>query len=291
MELKKYIETVDARLLELMKIDHAHKTMKEAMQYSLMAGGKRLRPLLNIFANELLGGKLEETLDIACAIEMIHTFSLMHDDLPAVDNDDMRRGKPTSHVVFGEATAILAGDALLNYAFEVMLQNALQHTANLEAHVRAVSEVARGAGVTGMITGQFGDIENEGKELEIEEVVEVHRHKTGDMIRAALISGLLLCKPNEAQISALSEYGYKVGLAFQVIDDILDVTGDQEKMGKTLGKDSIADKQTFPALIGLEESRKMAKALTDEGISSLAIFGKKAGKLEELAQMMLERDH
>ncbi len=289
-DIAPYIEKVNARLTELEAIEGANETLRSAMGYSLRAGGKRLRPVLNLMANELLNGDAAETLDIACAIEMIHTYSLVHDDLPAMDNDEMRRGKPTSHVVFGEAFAILAGDGLLNYAFEVMLRNALRFPQNLEAHVRAMDEVARGAGVTGMITGQCADIENEGQMLTDKELTYVHAHKTGAMIKSALLAGLLLCKPDQKQIAALALYGEDIGLTFQIIDDILDVTGDQVKMGKTLGKDKDAHKFTYVTLYGVDQSKKIAVEKTEEAVGALDVFGGKADQLRMLARSILERD-
>lgn len=290
-ENAKIVELVEKRMLMLLENAPTGKELRDAMAYSISAGGKRLRPLLNIFANDLLGGDIQETLDIACAIEMIHTYSLIHDDLPAMDNDELRRGKPTSHVMFGEAMAILAGDGLLNFAYEVMLQNALRHTDNLLAHTKAISEVARGAGVGGMIEGQCKDLENEGQIVTERELVSVHKHKTGDIIKASLLSGLLLCNPSEKQKEAISTYGYNIGLAFQVIDDILDVTGDQQKLGKTPGKDSREKKFTFVTLYGIEKSRMIAKEKTEEAISALDVFGQRASKLVVLASEMLKRDY
>lgn len=284
------IKLVEARLLELLAMKDANETLRSAMQYSVMAGGKRIRPNLNIMANNLLNGDTQETLDIACAIEFIHTYSLIHDDLPAMDNDDLRRGKPTSHVMFGEAMAILAGDALLNLGFEVMIANALKYPSNMAAHVRAMQAVGQGAGALGMVTGQCGDLENEGQILTERELYFVHEKKTGALIEAALLSGLLLCNPDEKQVQALRTYGQNIGLTFQITDDVLDVTGTTKDMGKTIGKDKAANKFTFPTLYGVEKSLKIAAEKTIEATQALSIFGRKADPLRDLAMQILKRN-
>ena len=288
--LNKYADIIDRRLKELLDLKNINPTMKDAMNYSVSAGGKRLRPTLNIMANALLSGNMKETLDIACAIEMIHTYSLIHDDLPAMDNDDLRRGKPTNHVMFGEAFAILCGDALLNFAYEVMLKNALRYASNLDSHTKAILEVAPGAGVYGMITGQCGDIENEGQILTEVEVNYLHQHKTRALIKSSLLSGLLLCNPRQEYIDALTVYGNNIGLTFQIVDDVLDIVGDAKKMGKTLGKDKTSKKFTFPTLYGVEKSMKIAREKTDEAISALKVFGTRAEELSELALFILKRE-
>lgn len=280
---------VESRLLQLLMIPEANETLKSSMNYSVMAGGKRIRPQLNIMANSLLDGDINETLDIACAIELIHTYSLIHDDLPAMDNDELRRGKPTNHVMFGEAFAILTGDALLNLGFEVMLKNALKYPNNLQAHTRAIQAVAQGAGAQGMVTGQCGDIENEGQILTERELYFVHEKKTGALIEAALLSGLLLCNPAESYIKAIQTFGENIGLIFQITDDVLDITGDTKSMGKTVGKDKAAGKFTFPTLYGVEKSLRIADEKTQEALEALDIFGEKAGPLRELAEIVLKR--
>lgn len=280
----------EARLMQLLCLPEANDTLRSAMQYSVMAGGKRIRPNLNIMANSLLDGDTEETLDIACAIELIHTYSLIHDDLPAMDNDELRRGKPTSHVMFGEAMAILTGDALLNLGFEVMLANALKYPQNLTAHTRAMQAVAQGAGAMGMVTGQCGDLENEGQILTEKELYFVHEKKTGALIEASLLSGLLLCNPDEKQLSALRTYGKNIGLTFQITDDVLDITGNVKDLGKSIGKDKIAKKFTFPTLYGVEQSLKIAKDKTQEAVDALGVFGSKAEPLRDLASMILKRN-
>lgn len=281
---------VETRLLELLDLKGVNETLRSAMQYSVMAGGKRVRPNLNIMANNLLDGNTKETLDLACAIELIHTYSLIHDDLPAMDNDDLRRGKPTNHVMFGEAMAILAGDGLLNLGFEVMIANALKYPGNLPAHVRAMQTVAEGAGALGMVTGQSGDLENEGQILTERELYFVHEKKTGALIEAALLSGLLLCNPNEKQIHALRTYGQNIGLTFQITDDVLDITGDEKVIGKSIGKDKAEKKFTFPTLYGVEKSLKIAADKTIEATQALSIFGQKADPLRDLAMQILKRN-
>ena len=287
--LTKHTGEIDQRLKELLDVRDTNATIKEAMNYSVSAGGKRLRPTLNIMSNGLLGGDRKETMDLACAIEMIHTYSLIHDDLPAMDNDELRRGKPTSHVVYGEGLAILAGDGLLNYAYEVMLKNARRYENNMKAHLKAMSEIATSAGIFGMITGQCSDLENEGKELSAEDVYDVHRHKTGAIIRAGLVSGMLLCNPDPKYLDAISLYGENIGLTFQIVDDVLDVTGDAKLMGKTLGKDAEEEKFTFVTLYGVEKSMQIAEQKTEEAVEALQIFGKNGDDLSELANIILRR--
>ena len=287
--LEKNKELVENRIAEILKIPGVNEMLGSAMNYSVMAGGKRIRPNLNIMANNLLGGDTEETLDIACAIELIHTYSLIHDDLPAMDNDELRRGKPTSHVMFGEAFAILTGDALLNLGFEVMLQNALKYSGNMEAHIKAMQVIAFGAGAQGMVSGQCGDIENEGQILTERELYSVHEKKTGALIEASLLSGLLLCHPTEEQIDAIKGYGKNIGLTFQITDDVLDIIGDEKDLGKTVGKDTIAKKFTFPTLYGVDGSLEIAREKTLEAIAALEIFGEEADPLRKLAEFVLQR--
>lgn len=285
------ITLVNVRLQKLLTDIYTNEKLQEAMMYSVQAGGKRMRPMLNIMGNALLDGNKQETLDIACAIEMIHTYSLIHDDLPAMDNDELRRGMPTSHVKFGEAYAILAGDGLLNFAFETMMHNAQRFPGNIKAHVDAMTEVARSAGAFGMIAGQCADIENEGKELTEQDLNYLYRYKTGALIKAALLSGLLLCDPGHRQMRAVSIYGTNIGLAFQVVDDVLDVTADAATIGKTPGKDKKAGKFTFVDLYGVEGSRRIAREKTEEAIAALGVFGDKAADLIAFASDMLGREH
>lgn len=227
---------VDARLKELLEV-RTPELLWNSMAYSVYAGGKRVRPALHIMAANLLSENIEQNLDIACAIEMIHTYSLIHDDLPALDNDELRRGKPTNHVVFGEAQAILAGDGLLSYAFEVMMDNAERYKENLENQVLAIREVSRAAGVFGMVAGQVQDVALEGRAISQEELKYIHEHKTADMIIGSLLSGLLIHAPSKEQYDAVRTYGEKIGLVFQIVDDVLDVTADknwERRWGRTL---------------------------------------------------------
>lgn len=276
------------RRLETLLAGRTPQLLWDSMRYSVAAGGKRLRPALNLMGAELGGTPAEETLDIACAIEMIHTYSLIHDDLPALDNDSLRRGKPTNHVVFGEAQAILAGDGLLNYAYEVMLANAAAHGENLAAHLEAVSIVAKSAGVGGMIAGQVVDVDLEGKPMGSQELDYIHAHKTGDMITGALLAGLALSRPGEAEQRALRSYGEGIGLVFQIVDDILDVTAGEE-LGKTRGKDQRDGKTTFVTLYGVEGSKRAARQRTEEAKAALAPFGERGRLLCQLADKLLAR--
>lgn len=285
-----YLPIIENRLNELLSNNsNADALIVKSMKYSVNAGGKRLRPILNILGNRLLSGSLDETLDTACALEFIHTYSLIHDDLPAMDNDDLRRGKPTNHVVFGEAMGILCGDALLTLAFEVLTDNALKYKENVFAHLQAQKIIAGAAGIEGMISGQTRDIENEGQILTATELEETHNMKTGALIKASLLSGLVICHPTKEQIDALSVYGNNLGLAFQITDDILDITGDKDILGKSIGKDSKSKKFTYPTLYGLEQSNDLAKQKIEDAINALNIFGEAAKPLIVLAQSITNR--
>jgi geranylgeranyl diphosphate synthase type II len=226
------------------------------MRYSVFAGGKRLRPVLVIAGAEAVGGTAERVMPTACALEMIHTYSLVHDDLPAMDNDDFRRGVPTNHKVFGEAIAILAGDALLTLAFRLVADNA--RTADLGAIQAVVADVAEAAGHAGMVAGQVADLEAEGRQVGAATLDYIHVHKTGALIRTSLRVGAMLCGATAEQVRALSVAGANLGLAFQIVDDILDVVASSEELGKTAGKDQIQQKATFPAIHGIEASRGRA---------------------------------
>lgn len=254
----------------------------EAMGYSLFAGGKRLRPALVLGSAELFGGDIQKVMPSACAIEMIHTYSLIHDDLPALDNDDFRRGKPTLHKVYGEAVALLAGDGLLTLAFEL-----LASTGNAEV----VVEVAHSAGVNGMVGGQYLDINAEGKLVSVDALQEIHRKKTGALICTSLRCGALLSNASTDELYAITEYGKHLGLAFQIVDDILNVTGDEKTLGKPVGSDKEHKKSTYPALLGLEESQKLALEQTYQAITILECFGDRAEIFRQLAMYMLLRNH
>ena len=279
--------TVNQRLKELFSSKRP-ELLWESMEYSVKAGGKRLRPALNILASEIVGADLKETLDIACAIEMIHTYSLIHDDLPALDNDDLRRGIPSNHKVFGEAQAILAGDGLLSYAFETMLKNALANSDNAACQLRAINYVAHAAGVEGMVAGQVLDVALEGKPVSDDDLSFIHAHKTADMIVGSLLSGASLRNISEDEISAFKIYGELIGLVFQIVDDVLDVTAD-ETLGKTTGKDARDNKTTFASKYGIDGAMRLAEKYNEQAKSALDIFGGRADELKELADMLLYR--
>jgi len=261
-------------------------TIHKAMRYSLNAGGKRIRPALVFASAEACGGSQEAALPMACAVECIHTYSLIHDDLPAMDNDDFRRGKPTSHKVFGEGIAILAGDALLTQAFEILARARSTVRYN---HSAMVLELARGAGSRQLIAGQVADLEGEGKKISQAQLQYIHECKTSALLTCSCRLGSMSANATAAQLKAVSEFGRHVGLAFQVIDDILDVTQTTEDLGKTAGKDVTAQKATYPAIVGLEKSRQIARQLTDKAFKALKPFGKRAAALEGIATYLLQR--
>lgn len=263
----------------------------EAMNYSLNAGGKRLRPILVLEACSLVCEDKTIANDFAIALEMIHTYSLIHDDLPAMDDDDFRRGKPTNHKVYGEGTAVLAGDGLLNYAYEIMVGSALKQPERSKEYLRAIGEVAKFSGVYGMIGGQVVDLESENKPVDIETVDFIHKHKTAALIIASMRSGAIIGGASENELEVITNYAEKIGLAFQIIDDILDIVGDQEKLGKDIGSDVDKNKSTYPSLLGLEESRKIARNLITESKDIIKIFEEKAEFLIELSDFLGARDY
>ena len=262
-------------------------TIHKAMRYSLFAGGKRMRPALCLAAAEACGGRDTDALPLACAVECIHTYSLIHDDLPAMDNDDFRRGKPTNHKVFGEGIAVLAGDALLTQAFEIAAQcnNFPRYPTG-----QIIWEIARASGSLHLVGGQVADLEGENKKLSVAELRYIHERKTSALLCCAVRLGGMSANCTPAQLCALTDFGYHVGLAFQVIDDILDVTQTSEQLGKTAGKDVAAQKSTYPAIVGLEKSRKIAAQLTTRAFAELKIFKGKAIALEALAEFLLKRN-
>jgi geranylgeranyl diphosphate synthase, type II len=262
-------------------------TIHKAMHYSLFAGGKRMRPALCLAAAAACGGNESEAMPLACAVECIHTYSLIHDDLPAMDNDDYRRGKLTNHKVFGEGIAILAGDALLTQAFEIAAQ---ARAWPRYSHKTIFLEVAHASGSLQLIAGQVADVEAEGKKISTNELKYIHERKTSALLCCSARLGGMSANCTDQQLKALTDFGYNVGLAFQIIDDILDVTQTSEQLGKTAGKDTAAQKATYPSLIGLEKSRKIAKELTDRAFASLKVFKGKAVALEALAEYLLKRD-
>ncbi len=261
----------------------------QAARYSLLAGGKRLRPILCLAAAEAVGGKCGPVLPVACAIEFIHTYSLIHDDLPAMDNDDFRRGRPTAHKVFGEDIAILAGDALLTEAFRLMTRRELMPGMPPERLLAAIGEIAEAAGFFGMVGGQVLDIRAEGKEADLATLQRMHQKKTGALIRISLRAGAILAGAADEKIESLSSYGEQIGLAFQITDDILNVEGDPRLLGKETGSDAARGKVTFPALLGMEASRTRAAELIREALYSLAFFDDRAEPLRGIARYILER--
>jgi geranylgeranyl diphosphate synthase type II len=263
------------------------ESIHQAMRHSVFAGGKRLRPILCMEAARMISGKLPEGIeDLGSALEMLHTYSLIHDDLPALDNDDLRRGKPTCHVVFGEAIAILAGDALQTRAYEVLAR--LKCPA--ESRVKIIEEIARGTGtVDGMIGGQVKDLEAERQKPDAETLEYIHRSKTGALITASLVSGGIYIGGSLAEVQRLRDFGRCIGLAFQIVDDVLDVTQSSEQLGKTAGKDTASEKATYPALFGIDESLRRADALIASGCSALDSFGQRASTLKELAYYLVQR--
>lgn len=261
-------------------------TIHKAMRYSLFAGGKRMRPALCLASAEACGGGVTDAMPLACAVECIHTYSLIHDDLPAMDNDDYRRGKLTNHKVFGEGVAVLAGDALLTQAFEILgkCKGWPRYP-----HKTIILELARASGSLQLIAGQVADLEGEGKSLSAKELQFIHERKTSALLCCAVRLGGMSANCTPAQLRALTAFGYNVGLAFQVIDDILDVTQSSEQLGKTAGKDVAAHKATYPAIVGLERSRAIAKRLTERAFLALRPLKSRADALEMLAKFLLER--
>jgi geranylgeranyl diphosphate synthase type II len=262
--------------------------LQEAMAYSLLAGGKRLRPILVLLSCEACGGSTEAALPAACAIEMVHTYSLIHDDLPAMDNDDLRRGRPTNHVVFGEALAILAGDGLLTLAFEVMARD----ISPAETAAACCADLARAAGMVGMVGGQVADLEAEGRTVaSLDELEAIHRRKTGALLASSLTLGARIAGAKNDDLHRLASYGRCLGLAFQITDDLLDVCGTSLNMGKTVQKDAARGKLTYPSLLGEEASLLRAQCQIAEACEWIKPFGDRGRRLDALAQFVLERDH
>jgi geranylgeranyl diphosphate synthase type II len=268
---------------------HVSRKIVSAMKYSLMASGKRLRPILCLAAADTVGGKSKDVIWIACAIEMIHTYSLIHDDLPAMDNDDLRRGKPTCHIAFDEATAILAGDALLTMAFEVLSSIKLTQEIQALDLLHVIHTLSTAAGHHGMIEGQMRDIAAEGKSLTLDDLAKMHALKTGALIEASITAGAILGKGNDSQIQQLKIYAKNIGLAFQVTDDILNIEGDPKIMGKNVGSDQIRLKSTYPAVLGMDQSKKFAKKLIEDALKALEYFDNRAHSLRAIAKYVIDR--
>lgn len=294
MNIKQYlsdkrsqVETELSRLISVPDDELAHHI--ESLNYSLQAGGKRVRPILCIAAAEALGASVATIMHIPCALECIHTYSLIHDDLPALDNDALRRGKPTNHMVYGEAGAILAGDGLLTLAFELLSRPALGSGIPDKDQLRIINIIARSIGSLGMVGGQALDIDSEQKDIPFQTLQKIHSCKTGALITASVQTGAILGKASEDQFHALTKYGTLVGLAFQIVDDLLNVEGTTEQLGKAAGSDAARDKATYPAFFGLEKTHEMAKATVEEAVTTLQIFDSAADPLRKLATYIYTR--
>ncbi|RDY28734.1 polyprenyl synthetase family protein [Romboutsia weinsteinii] len=289
--LRERVGHVETLLKEYMPKEEGYqKTVIEAMNYSLKAGGKRLRPILTLEACKIVGGNEEDAIPFAMAIEMIHTYSLIHDDLPALDNDDLRRGRSTNHKVYGDAMAILAGDGLLNYAFEVMLSNSLNKE-NPAKYLKAINEIASSAGIYGMIGGQVVDVESEDKQIEKEKLDFIHLNKTAAIMVGCMRAGAIIGDANEEQLQEITTYAKDIGLSFQIVDDILDIVGDEAKLGKHVGSDIENNKSTYPSLLGLEESKKIAHDLINEAKMSIEKLSDDREFLNGLAEYIIDREY
>jgi geranylgeranyl diphosphate synthase type II len=287
-ELREEVEAALERALP--PEDPWPETIHRAVRYSLLGGGKRVRPVLALAAGEAVGGSREEVLPLACAVEMIHTYSLIHDDLPAMDDDDLRRGQPTSHKVFGEAVAILAGDALLTRAFHLLAEvPADWDEARLRRRVRATAVLGEACGTTGLIGGQVMDLESEGRTIDAADLEKLHQAKTGALLGASARGGAILGGADEETLRRLSRYASAIGLAFQVVDDILDATEAAEQLGKTAGKDAAAGKATYVSVHGLARARAMAAELRARALDALAPLGSRGKRLAEIAHLIVDR--
>lgn len=278
---------VDAALDRLLPGENAQPpSIHRAMRYSVQAGGKRVRPILCLESARIFTNDVNPVLPVACALEFIHTYSLIHDDLPALDNDDLRRGKPTCHKKFGEATAILAGDALLTLAFETLANASIEPA----RRVAVLSHVAASAGtLNGMVGGQVADLEAEGRAIQAADLEYIHRSKTAALIRASVVSGAIGGGANEEDVARLKRFGETIGWAFQVVDDILDVEESSAALGKTAGKDAAQQKATYPSLFGLDQSRQFAKELEARAMAEIEPYGARAARLRELAELIVHR--
>lgn len=286
-ELKKRAALVEEALEAMLPESNKYPPLiHQAMRYSVMGGGKRLRPVLVMAGAEAAGGQASDVLPAACAFELIHTYSLVHDDLPAMDNDDYRRGKLTSHKVFGEAAAVLTGDALLTLAFQLLAEN----KGAPENILRVIHEAAVGAGTFGLIGGQVVDTLSEGAAIDEDTLLYIHRHKTGALYKISVRAGAILAGARDDQLAALTEYAENLGLAFQIKDDLLDIEGDEQKIGKPVGSDTKNNKATYPALFGLHESQVRARQAADSALAALQSFGDEADFLRSMVHFVIERD-
>ena len=287
-KLKEYFDMISTELDKVFSVpDVRQKSVYDAMRYSIMAGGKRIRPVLTLAVCDMLGGDMDAALRFGIAIECIHTYSLIHDDLPCMDNDDLRRGKPTCHKVFGETNALLAGDGLLTFAFEYLSDNNTEP----EKTVKLISCLAKAAGCEGMIGGQVVDLESEGRnDINEEMLTYMHNRKTGALIKSAVVAGGMCADASSDEIKALEKFADGIGLVFQIMDDILDCVGDETKLGKPIGSDDENEKITYANLLGIDNARKKAEELNAESTEALRIFGDKAEFLIALAQFLIERE-
>jgi geranylgeranyl diphosphate synthase type II len=295
MDLKSYLKEkialVDTALDSFLpKEEELPQSIHKAMRYSIFAGGKRVRPVLMLAACEAVGGIINIAMPAACAMELIHTYSLIHDDLPAMDDDDFRRGRPTNHKVFGDAIAILAGDGLLTEAFKLMSDPRFAVGVDAGVKIAVIHEIATCAGTYGMVGGQVVDMESEGKsDIDLPTVQYIHTHKTGALIKASVVAGALLGGADEKQLAAIKRYGEAAGLAFQIADDILDIEGTTEEIGKDAGSDQARGKATYPAVMGLAAAKQEAQAMMDEAMLALEPLGGAAEPLREIARYIVER--
>jgi len=287
--LKAYQKDINAKILLLLKESDTSSRIVQAMQYSISAGGKRIRPILTLAAAEATHARALDVLPVACAIEMIHTYSLIHDDLPAMDNDTRRRGKATSHVQYDEATAILTGDALLTLAFGILSSTANYSQKNLSRRLKIIYVLAKAAGHQGMILGQMQDICAEGNTLDLDELIRMHSLKTGALIEASIVVGALFGNADQTRMNSLRNYAKNIGLAFQVIDDILNVSGDPVKLGKAVGTDTDRGKNTFPGLMGMSKATAYAENLVQTALKALEFFDNKADPLRAIARYIIDR--
>jgi geranylgeranyl diphosphate synthase type II len=294
VDIKSYLKAAAAHIDDALDCylpdeDRMPQNLHKAMRYSVFAGGKRVRPILMMAACEAVGGRRDSVIPAACAMEMIHTYSLIHDDLPAMDDDDFRRGQPTNHKVFGEANAILAGDALLTEAFVLLSNDDIGIKVDPDTRRRVLHIIARAAGCAGMVGGQVVDMESEGKEVDLPTLEYIHIHKTGALIKASIEVGALLGGADEKSLGKLTRYGELAGLAFQIADDILDVTADQEELGKDVGSDEARGKATYVSLLGLRQARERANELRDMAMDTLSGLGAAAEPLRQIMKYIIER--
>lgn len=293
MNLDNYLKThqknINTKLLALLEESDVPNRILQAMHYSISAGGKRIRPILALAAAEATCARASDVWPAACAIEMIHTYSLIHDDLPAMDDDTLRRGKATSHIQYDEATAILAGDALLTLAFDVLSSAQYISRKHLSRHLKVIHVIAKAAGHRGMILGQMQDIHAEGHTLNLDDLVTMHSLKTGSLIEASLVAGALFGSAGQEKMNSLRSYGKHIGLAFQVADDILNVSGDPAKLGKAVGTDTDRGKNTFPGLMGMSRAKEYAENLIQTALKALELFDNKADPLRAIARYVIDR--